>query len=260
MPFFYYGGKKSLAPHYPAPAYGTIIEPFAGSAGYALHWATPRHRVILIEKDPAVVALWQRLQAPDAADDILSITCPPVGFSGKLDPLLLLCQGGIGGQKAFTEGEFTVTGWMVRNWRNHCNRILSALPIIKPWTIIEGDYTEAPNLRATWFIDPPYWVPEHQRGRRRGDGYAMSASEIDFDALGAWCQTRRGQTIVCEQDGATWLPFRPLRHAHTASSDEDVGTRLEVVWTRTPGRVLATPRASAQTKQAKARRSARRAR
>src|SRR5690348_5384455 len=57
MPFFsFYGGKWRAAPKYPAPLYDTIIEPFAGSAGYAV-----RHyekRVLLCEKDPVIAALW----------------------------------------------------------------------------------------------------------------------------------------------------------------------------------------------------------
>ena len=33
-PFFtYYGGKYRAAPKYPEPVHGSIVEPFAGSAG-----------------------------------------------------------------------------------------------------------------------------------------------------------------------------------------------------------------------------------
>ena len=36
-PFWrYYGGKYRAAPAYPPPRLGTIVEPFAGSAGYSL--------------------------------------------------------------------------------------------------------------------------------------------------------------------------------------------------------------------------------
>lgn len=38
-PFFtYFGGKYRIAPRYPKPQYNTIIEPFAGSAGYSLRY------------------------------------------------------------------------------------------------------------------------------------------------------------------------------------------------------------------------------
>lgn len=286
MPFVYFGGKKGLARYYPPPAFPTIIEPFAGSAGYALHWAKPGSKVILVEKDPAVVGLWRRLQAPDARDDLLSIHCPDPGGSARdpllalalalavggeavggrwkplsTEPLLGIVAGGQGGQgaqgalQAASEGRpFTVTERMARDWRAHRNRIIRVLPLISDWQVIEGDYSDAPDVRATWFIDPPYWVPADARGTR-GDGYRHGASAIDFDALAEWCKGRRGQTIVCEQDGATWLPFRPLRRMTTAAGDG--GRRLEVVWTRTPGQMIATPAARKAKEAAKARRSAR---
>ncbi len=34
--FSYYGSKSKIVKHYPPPEYDTIIEPFAGSARYAL--------------------------------------------------------------------------------------------------------------------------------------------------------------------------------------------------------------------------------
>jgi len=36
-PFWrYYGGKFRAAPRYPTPTHKTIVEPFAGAAGYSL--------------------------------------------------------------------------------------------------------------------------------------------------------------------------------------------------------------------------------
>ena len=61
-PFFgYYGGKWRDTPRlYPPPEHNTIVEPFAGSAGYSLRFPrTPR--VILYEKDPIVAGVWQYL-------------------------------------------------------------------------------------------------------------------------------------------------------------------------------------------------------
>jgi hypothetical protein len=47
--------RTSLRPRRPY-----VIEPFAGSAGYAVYWEPPR--VTLVEKDPLFVALWRWLQ------------------------------------------------------------------------------------------------------------------------------------------------------------------------------------------------------
>ena len=91
MPFVYYGGKKGSAHRYPSPAFPTIIEPFAGSAGYALAWAKPSTRVILIEKDAGIVELWRRLQATDAAKQLLKVTA----FQGDIaDPFVAFTGGG----------------------------------------------------------------------------------------------------------------------------------------------------------------------
>ena len=59
-PFWqYYGGKWRAAPKYPAPTHGTIVEPFAGAAGYSLrHY---ERNVILVEKDPTIAGIWDFL-------------------------------------------------------------------------------------------------------------------------------------------------------------------------------------------------------
>ena len=60
-PFFgYYGGKwRDAAKHYPPPKYQLIVEPFAGSAGYALRYH--EHEVVLCERDPVIAAVWEYL-------------------------------------------------------------------------------------------------------------------------------------------------------------------------------------------------------
>lgn len=55
--FNFYGGKWKAAPTYPAPKHDTIIEPFAGGAGYSL-----RHherQVVLIDRDPVIAGIWR---------------------------------------------------------------------------------------------------------------------------------------------------------------------------------------------------------
>lgn len=92
---------------------------------------------------------------------------------------------------------------------------------------LEGDYTITANLGpATWFIDPPYC-------KTAGDRYRWGASALDFDALGRWCRDRDGQTIVCEAEGADWLPFRPMGGAFTRMSTRDGAG--EALWTTGDG-------------------------
>lgn len=59
--FPYYGSKTRLSKHYPPPQYKKIIEPFAGSAAYSLHYAD--REVILCDRDPVIAEVWRYLIA-----------------------------------------------------------------------------------------------------------------------------------------------------------------------------------------------------
>lgn len=50
---------------------------------------------------------------------------------------------------------------------------------------------------------------------------------LDYAVLADWCRTRRGQVMVCEQDGAEWLPFVPFRPITSTANTR----KLEVIWT-----------------------------
>ena len=76
--FKYFGSKYKIGHEYPAPRHDTIIEPFAGSAAYAVRHRRRASRVILIEKDLRVVKLWHRLLST-SRDDLLDLPDPVVG-------------------------------------------------------------------------------------------------------------------------------------------------------------------------------------
>ena len=78
-PFFrYYGGKFRVAPKYAAPKHDTIIEPFAGSAGYSVRYHD--RNIILVEKDPVLVGVWSYLIKASPAE-ILALPDVPPGTS-----------------------------------------------------------------------------------------------------------------------------------------------------------------------------------
>ena len=231
--FYYYGGKRRLASRYPAPLYDTIVEPFAGAAAYSLRHlnpatqARPVERVILIDKDPRVCNIWERLLAMDA-DDLAKYPIPAAGT--RTEDFLLMtaaCSNRIARTKSMI-----VTKRMPTVIRRMFQRVARDLPHAKGRVeIIHGDYTEAPNIEATWFVDPPYYVNGRARAgtdRPQGMGYApgCDASCLDYGALAAWCRERRGQKIVCEQMGANWLPFKHLRWARDSLGHN----AQEVVW------------------------------
>lgn len=198
--FYYFGSKEKLAPLYPAPDYPRIVEPFAGSAGYARRYAD--HEVILVERDPRVVDLWEKLRAM-TPEQALGLPAPEVGERSS-DLLVMLRAAS---EHSLTGAYITVTPRMVDRWDNLRRRIAEYIPRVQHWQIIRGDYTAAPDVEATWFIDPPY------AGMSRGYAY-----KPDHAALAGWCRERIGQVIVCEQGDATWLPFSPLCEHQTTNN------------------------------------------
>jgi site-specific DNA-adenine methylase len=221
QPFFsYFGGKWRLTPYYPAPRYPTIIEPFAGSAGYSVR--NHHKRVVLVEKDPTVAGMWRWLlgasaqdvlRLPETVEEATGAQRALITFhrnqgSSRLEHSRVMKRGGFHKEDCAT--------WC----RNVRARIASQVDKIKHWQIIEGDYTAAPDVEATWFIDPPYQ-------KVTSADYTQNRTAIDFSDLGAWCRSRRGQVIVCEGTGADWLPFRPFRRIQNLNHDE----ALELVWT-----------------------------
>jgi len=118
---------------------------------------------------------------------------------------------------------------MMKDWPNVRDRIIRHLDLIDGWEIVEGDYSDAPDIAATWFVDPPY----QPLGTMASGGYRYGA-DLDYEALSEWCRSRRGQVIVCEQAPASWLPFRPLAVQRNGAASSRGDNRLEVVWHRAP--------------------------
>lgn len=88
------------------------------------------------------------------------------------------------------------------NTADYRMRTIRQAQYIRHWKIEQSTYTDIPNIDATWFIDPPY--------KRGGERYRKSSKAIDYQHLAQWCRDRMGMYIVCEADGAQWLPFKPL--------------------------------------------------
>lgn len=206
-PFFcFYGGKWRAAPRYPFPRHDTIVEPFAGAAGYATRY--PLHRVTLVERDPLIAALWRYLIAVDG-DEVMRI--PLLAHDQTVDDLHVCEEArhlvGFWLNKGSAQPKRTPSAWMRAGkhassfWGREIRlRVAMQVRAIKHWKLIEGSYENAPRERATYFVDPPY----------DGDGKHYRYSEIDYPALGAWVRDLPGFVIACENDGATWLPFKPF--------------------------------------------------
>lgn len=225
--FTYFGGKGRLPEKYPPPTRVRVIEPFAGSARYALLY---RDREVWINDiDPMISRIWKYIQTASKAD-IESL--PELRAGESLKKCHWLCEEEralIGLNLAYGQvgPRFTCTAWADRKGRCRLlkRRLLEHRPYVRQWTITNLHYADLPDVEASWFVDPPY---QHAKVKYRYNCVA------DYDRLARWCRSRRGQVIVCEGARADWLPFRPF-------AEQQVGTGKmfeEMIWTGESGRQL----------------------
>lgn len=228
-PFFcYYGGKHRIAPLYPAPTRRSVVEPFAGSAGYATLYY--QRDVLLIERDERIAALWAFLIRATPSD-ILSIPLLEAGdttdaIGGPEEARSLV---GFWLNKGVSSPRKSPSAWMRAGthagsfWGAAVRaRLAAQVSLIKHWKVISASYEAASDLEATWFIDPPYQVA--------GKHYRMTLSGDDFARLGEWTRARRGQVIACENVGATWLPFVKFVDAKANESRTGGKRSAEAIW------------------------------
>jgi len=225
-PFFtYFGSKYRIAKKYPSPNQDTIIEPFAGSACYALHYHWKN--VKLFDKYDVICGVWdylinvkesEILALPILKDDdhIDNFDIPQesknlIGFwlaTGHTSPSKKLS----GFSKIHSkEGKLMYKDGYERKTMPHKswsesqkNIIASQLQYIRHWEIKQDSYEHINNEQATWFVDPPYQMA--------GKAYKESSKNIDFKHLATWCKDRQGDVIVCENLGADWLPFEEFQN------------------------------------------------
>lgn len=226
--FSYLGAKYRLAVKYGAPRHETVIEPFAGSAAYSLYWEPKR--VILCDINPVITGIWRYLitakekeilTLPDDFNhvDELDIPTPAkhlIGFwigKGKATPGL---SRSTWGRQYKDSGDCKVWGEQVRQ------RIATNLPKIRHWEVIDGDYTLCPEIKAHWFIDPPYEIK----------GKLYKHSKLDFKDLREWVESRKGFVQVCENEGADWLPFETFHHIRSQAVSSHRHNSKEVLYQR----------------------------
>lgn len=224
----YYGAKTNIIDLYPRATCDKIIEPFCGTARYAL-----RHfdrEVWINDKYEVIYKIWKWLQKCSPGD----ITGLPRFEQGdNINDVTYDCEEarlltgflvGFG----FTGPRDTATPRLRNrpNAMNHTIKMISSqLFKIRHWTVTNLSYEEMPNEIASWFVDPPY-----QAG---GHAYVKSNKHIDFTHLGQWSMDRQGQVIVCENMKATWLPFQPItvQTVYNTHKNGGKGKYEEAMWT-----------------------------
>lgn len=238
--FPYFGSKYTLSRLYPHPKHRVIVEPFAGSAGYATRYGRSGVKVILNDLDPKIVGIWSFLIRAKAKD-ILKL---PLLSPGQSVSDLSCCEEArwlIGMWIGHSHvPRLNPSGWFNSNpdsrmyWGSYVRRKLAEQAhCCDEWEIHQGSYEDVPFLgKATWLIDPPY----------QEAGKLYTKSQMDFPRLATWCKSRQGQVIVCENMGADWLDFHPIKRVLGAFLDarrrkqKDAGHRkkVEAVWLNHP--------------------------
>jgi 16S rRNA G966 N2-methylase RsmD len=185
--------------------------------------------VKLYDADPTICAVWNYLIRVSPKE----VRRLPLAF-GHVDELDLCSEArfliGFWLNKATTSPSKSPSKWM-RDYQSMQpgvywgekirERIASQVDGIRHWKITQTLYGEIPDQGATWFIDPPYELA----------GKAYRFHDIDYANLAQWCQSRSGQVVVCENAGATWLPFRPFRTIKGLEGKRGGKQSVEVVWT-----------------------------
>lgn len=202
----YYGAKWNVAKKlYPAPKYDIIIEPFAGGAGYSNRYYDKK--VHLNDLNPKVVEVWRYL-IRTSEEEIMRL---PLVFDDVRDTNI--CQEakwfiGFWLNSGSANPKNLPSGRMKSGRRPNCywgpslrERIAREVQYIRHWTVSCVDYRQMDTPEAVWFIDPPY-------EGRAGSYYPVNT--VDYIGLADWVKSLKGQVIVCENEGATWLPFVPL--------------------------------------------------
>ena len=206
--FKWFGSKWLSSKTLPAPCHETIIEPFAGGAGYSLRHAT--RAVVLCETDPNLRALWRWLihAATESAIRDIPLDVPEgtdIRWLGLSEGQALLLKTW---QRTNNVGDcWTISPWGNKpgQWTaNTRARVASEFGEIAHWSIsrLSGLDMLSVKREATWFVDPPY---QHN--------YQYRNKPVDYARLSALVQENIGQRIVCEALCAktnarpTWLPF-----------------------------------------------------
>jgi len=200
-PFFkQFGSKWSAAKLYPEPEWSSIIEPFAGGAGYACLY--PTKNVVLYDTDENLSALWRWLIKEATPGLIRAI--PLHTQEGTDIRTMNLLPGQQLLLKHWQRTNNVGNCWTISAWGNMPgqftestrSRLADQIGAIKHWSFAQPDYSKS----ATWFFDPPYQ-----------SNYAYRQPLIDFSALAILVKSLYGQVIVCEGgESPNWLPFKPL--------------------------------------------------
>jgi hypothetical protein len=233
--FKWFGSKWLSSKTLPAPKYDSIVEPFAGGAGYSLRHC--EKQVTICESDPHVYALWRWLIEEATEEAIRAI---PIGIKeGTGIRTLGLSVGQCLLLKTWQRTNNVGDCWTISPWGNKPGqwtantraRVASEFGAVKHWQVWSDAFLVlrmADACYRTWFLDPPYEFNYQYR----------SKAKLDYVELANLIHKLPGQKIVCEavcqktQAVPTWLPFREWGSRITSRRKaENNHHSRELIWT-----------------------------
>ena len=219
--FKWFGSKWTASRYYPEPTFDTIVEPFAGGAGYSLRYHG-KH-VILAESNENIYKLWSWLinDATEQSIREIPLNLPEgtdvrtIGLDEGQTLLLKNWQ-----RTNNVSGCWTISSWgnLPGQWtENTRSRVASEFYNVKHWQVrLDGiALMETTTKPCSWFVDPMYQY-----------NYQYSAKPLDYVKLGTTINDLVGQVIVCEavcqKTGKVpdWLPFVSFRKSVTSRRKE----------------------------------------
>lgn len=231
--FKWFGSKWMSGKHLPAPTHDSIIEPFAGGAGYSLRYAD--RKVVLAEADPHLSVLWTYLIGKATEGNIREI---PIGVKEGTDIRTLgLTLGQATLLKSWQRTNNVGNCWTISPWGNKPGqwtantraRVASEVGAVKHWRVLSSASAAfTTGAEATWLVDPPYLY-----------NYNYRSIPLDYAALAKAVRKCRGQIIACEaicpKTGATpnYLPFQFWQSRVTSRRKaENNHHSKELLWVR----------------------------
>jgi len=181
-----------------------------------------------VEKNAKMASVWRYL-IKATAKEILAL--PLIEYGQSVDDLKVNQEAriliGLNCNNGAASPSKRLSSWSKDNpngfWgEKYRQRVAQNVERIKHWMIIESDYSNAPDIEATWFIDPPY-------NNKAGSYYPTQVD--DYQALADWCKSCQGQVMVCENEGADWLPFKPFMAVQANNSKNGGKISMEAIWT-----------------------------
>jgi hypothetical protein len=176
--------------------------------------------VILCDAYDVIIRIWKYLQQAKPEDilrlpDVKDGQPIPLQLCDEEKWLMGFCVNRGSAQPKLSASRFN-------DWARDRESISKQVHKIRHWNIARAaaSYDSLGNARATWFIDPPY------QGQM---GNYYKHHEIDYGQLADWCKSRWGESIVCENAAATWLPFAPI-----AAHDGSMRRTTEAIWHSNP--------------------------